>query len=252
MGRKSQLEPPAVVLLALLATAVGVLTFGNPVVAGKAGCGWNRIPATPTPEPATTVLDRTNFVDRDSDGVPDGWGSSTDYARDGCHRFTGSRRGDSIVKQVIHPTATNPNARTNESADVSIQKVYRAAPGQIYTAVAEVDIANYPWTGNEEDDFRGRMKLMPCMSVPCTIDQFGIEHQANLCISEDQDHDSEGSERCVAFDRRTTRWKTLTVTTRPLPEGTRYLLVAWRVREHRTDSAWGDGRLTSIVVYRDQ
>jgi len=239
-------------LLAIGATSV-LATGAGPVDTGTAGCSWNRVPATPTPSPSTTVLDQTDFVDNDGDGVPDRWGSSTDYERRGCKRFTGRSGEDSLVRQVIRPTAANPNARNGLSADVSIQRVYRAAPGQIYISSAEVDIGQYPWTGNEEDDFRGRLKLQPCTSVPCRIDQFGIEHQANLCISEDQDHDTTaGSERCVEYDRQTTDWKTLTVTTDPLPEGTKYLLVAWRVREHQSDSAWGNGRLTRITLYRDQ
>jgi hypothetical protein len=250
MSRKSA----AIVLPSLLATALASLFItGREIGAGTANCRWNRVPATPTPEPSSTVLNQTDFVDRDRDGVPDRWGSSTGYTRDDCERITGRRRGDSLVKQVIHRTATNLNARRNDSADVSIQRIYRATSDQIYTAWAEVDIGNYPWTGNEEDDFRGRLKLQPCRSVPCRIDQFGIEYQANICISEDQDHDiTEGPERCVEYDRRTTDWKTLTVRTDPLPEGTRYLLVAWRVREQQTDSAWGNGRLTRIVLYRDR
>ena len=135
---------------------------------------------------------------------------------------------------------------------MSIQRVYRAAPGQVYTASAEVDIGNYPWTGDEEDDFRGRLKLQPCTSVPCRINQFGVEYIANICISEEQDHDTQGSETCVQYDRRTPNWKSLTITTPPLPEGATYLLVAWRVREFQSDSAWGNGRLTRIVLYRDQ
>ena len=223
------------------------------VDAETAGCRWNRVPATPTPTPSTTVIDQTDFVDRDGDGVPDRWGSSTDYKRDDCRRFTGPSGGDSLVKQVIRPTATNRYAKREESADVSIQRVFHAAPGQIYSAQADVDIRNYPWTGDEEDDFRGRLKLQPCSSIPCTFDQFGIEHQANICISEDQDHDTTtGVERCTVYDRRTPGWKTVAVTTDPLPEGTRYLLVAWRVREQQSDSAWGNGRLTRIVLYRDR
>jgi hypothetical protein len=250
----TRLWVPIGVLALLAAGATSVLaTGGHSVDTRTTGCSWNQVPATPTPKPSTTVLDQTEFVDDDGDGVPDRWGSSTDYQGRGCKRLTGRSEKDSLVKQVIRPTATNPNARTGDSADVSIQRVYSAAPGQIYIASAEVDIGNYPWTGNEEDDFRGRLKLEPCTSVPCRIDQFGIEHQANLCISEDQDHDTTaGSERCVEYDRRTLEWKTLTVTTDPLPEGTRYLLVAWRVREHQTDSAWGNGRLTRIVIYRDR
>jgi hypothetical protein len=243
-------------MLACLIATVAASVFAavqRPIDAAIPGCTWNRVPATPTPTPSSTVLDQTDFVDNDRDGVPDRWGSSTDYRRGGCERVTGPSGNDSLVKQVIRRPATNPNADRDESADVSIQRIYRAAPGQIFTAWADVDIGKYPWTGNEEDDFRGRLKLQPCTSVPCRIDQFGIEHQANLCISEDQDHDTTtGSERCVEYDRRTTDWKTLTVTTDPLPEGTRYLLVAWRVREHRTDSAWGNGRLTRIVIYRDR
>jgi hypothetical protein len=244
-----------ILLLGVIATLVAsVLAIGQRSVdARTAGCSWNRVPTTPTPTPSSTVLDQTNFVDKDLDGVPDRWGSSTDYARDDCHRFTGLRGGDSLVKQVIHRTARNPNARTDEHADVSIQRIYHAAPGQIYTASADVDIGNYPWTGNEEDDFRGRLKLQPCTSIPCRINQLGIEYQANLCISEDQDHDTTaGTERCVEYDLQTRGWKTLTVTTDPLPVGTRYLLVAWRVREHQSDSAWGNGRLTRIVLYRNE
>jgi hypothetical protein len=244
-----------ILLLGLLATVVAsVLATGErPVDAETAGCRWNQVPTTPTPKPSSTVLKQTNFVDNDSDGVPDRWGSSTDYTRDGCKRVTGRSGDDSLVRQVIHPTATNPYAGRDESADVSIQRLYRAAPGQIYTASADVDIGKYPWTGNEEDDFRGRLKLQPCTSVPCRIDQIGIEYQANICISEDQDNDTTvGPERCTEYDRRTTNWKTLTVTTDPLPEGTKYLLVAWRVREQQSDSAWGNGRLTRIVLYRNQ
>jgi hypothetical protein len=247
---------PSVRLLSLgvLSTVVAGLFFVG-TQAGGVGtgtCSWNQIPSTPTPAPSTTVLDQSSFVDRDRDGVPDEWGSSTDYKRSDCERSVRRNESDSLVKQVIKPAATNRNAEREESADVSIQRVYSAAPGQVYTATAEVDIGNYPLTGNEEDDFRGRLKLMPCSSVPCRIDQFGIEDQANLCISEQQDHDNtKGTERCVDYDRRAAGWKTLTVTTNPLPEGTRYLLIAWRVREHRTDSAWGNGRLTRIVLYRD-
>ena len=245
---------PTLVPVLLVSLFTTILVLGQRRVdAETASCKWNRIPTTPTPSPSSTVLNQTDFSDRDSDGVPDRWGSSTDYRRDECHRSTGSKRNDSLVKQVIHPDATNPNAGRNESADVSIQRVYAAEPGQVYTAWADVDIGNYPWTGNEEDDFRGRLKLQPCTSVPCTYDQFGVEHQANICISEGQDHDTtEGVERCVEYDRRTGGWKTLTVTTDPLPEGTRYLLVAWRVREHASDSAWGNGRITRIVLYRDR
>ena len=243
------------VLLGLAAILVATILAAEqrPLEAGAANCRWNRVPSTPTPEPSSTVLDQNDFVDRNRDGVPDRWGSSTDYSRDGCERVTRAGGDDSLVRQTILRNSRNPNAGRDESADVSIQRIYHAAPDQIYTAEADVDIGRYPWTGNEEDDFRGRLKLQPCTSVPCRIDQFGIEYQANICISEEQDHDTtEGSERCVEYDRQTTYWKTLMITTDPLPEGTRYLLVAWRVREHRSDSAWGNGRLTRIVLYRDQ
>lgn len=238
----------------IAALVAGVLCVGQRSVEAEiSSCRWNRIPATPSPQPSTTVLDQTRFMDRDRDGVPDRWGSSTDYRDRGCRRITGYDGADSVVKQVIRETATNPHADTDDSADVSIQRVYQAAAGQTYRAEADVDIGNYPWTGDEEDDFRGRLKLMPCTSVPCTYDQFGVEYQANICISEDQDHDTTaGEERCTEYDRRNKGWKTLTITTPPLPEGTRYLLMAWRVREQQTDSAWGNGRLTRIVLYRDQ
>ena len=247
------MRPSALALGMLAAVAASLFVMGQrPVGAGSADCNWNRIPTTPTPSPSTTVLDQSNFVDRDIDGVPDRWGSSTDYTRDECRRVTGPRGGDSLVKQVIRPTAENPYADSDESADVSIQRVYSAAPGQTYTATADVDIANYPWTGNEEDDFRGRLKLQPCTSVPCRFNQFEVEYIANLCISEHQDHDTTGSELCVEYDEQTTGWKTLTLTTPPLPEGTKYLLLAWRVREFASDSAWGNGRLTRIVLYRNE
>jgi hypothetical protein len=121
-----------IALLGLLATvAAGFLVTGQRSVdAGTARCSWNRIPATPTPQPSTTVLDQSGFVDRYGDGVPDRWGSSTDYARDGCERVTARRGNDSVVRQVIHPAATNPNAERDESADVSIQRVYRAPPAR--------------------------------------------------------------------------------------------------------------------------
>ena len=100
----------SIVLLALLGTLAGtVLVVGlRPAGAGRTGCSWNRIPATPTPSPSSTVLDQSDFVDRDGDGVPDRWGSSTDYDRQVCKRFTGRSGDDSLVKQVIRPTATNP------------------------------------------------------------------------------------------------------------------------------------------------
>src|SRR5688572_3186958 len=132
---------PIVLLVLLAAVVVSLIADGQgPVAAETAGCSWNQIPTTPSPTPSSTVLDQTNFVDRDIDGVPDQWGSSTDYTRKGCRRVTGHSGEDSLVKQVIHPNATNPNASSDESADVSIQRVYQAASGQIFTASAEVDI----------------------------------------------------------------------------------------------------------------
>lgn len=246
------------ILLIGMSLTIGTVAFGfmaKPAVdAATADCRWNDVPTTPTPKPSTTFVNQKNFVDNDADGVPDGWGSSTDYTRAECERFTGtSNDGDSLVKQTILSTSTNPNAPNDGSADVSIQRVFHATRDQVYTVSAEVDIGQYPWTGNEEDDFRGRLKVQPCTSMPCSFAQLRVEFLADLCISQNQDHDStEGSERCVQYDEQTTNWKTLTITTPPLPADTKYLVIAWRVREHHSDSSWGNGRLTRIVAYRSQ
>src|SRR5688500_12606567 len=86
----------------------GALAIGSERVATeRSSCSWNRIPATPSPAPSTTVLAQSRFIDRDGDGVPDRWGSSTDYGKHGCRRVTSVAGSDSVVKQVIHESAFN-------------------------------------------------------------------------------------------------------------------------------------------------
>jgi hypothetical protein len=126
----------------------------------------------------------------------------------------------------------------------------------VWRAWVEVDIGGYPTTGGAETDFRARLKLAPCRDTGCGF--FEEEYLADLCISPTQMNPIEGVDKCKEYDRNDPEdplrdlksFKYLEVTTNPLPVGTKYLLIAWRVREHHTDSSYGNGRIKRIGLQR--